>query len=456
MTVTMGLSLRWRVAILLGLGLLLVTSALAATTWNLATDYMLRQREQNATLQAEVNVRLTAEAVRSDPGELEDLLAGLTTDPDSTILLLRADQVITSGRQVHPEQLPNELLGLAREGLPARQRLSVGGIPVLAVTVPTTVPDTVFVELFPLTQLDRVFRFLSTVLIAGTLASAAIGVAIGVWAARRALHPLTVLTAAASRIAAGDLGARLPAQTDRDLAPLAATFNTTAETLERRVRRDARFAGDVSHELRSPLTTMVNAAEILNRRRADLPATAATALDLLTSEVDRFARMVVDLTEISRADQAVDETALEPVDVAELLTDLPADRLSPGTRLDIESPPPLVTADRVRLDRVLVNLLENAERHAGGATRLAVRREAGRVRIEVDDEGPGVPPDLRTRVFERFARGARSGSRGDDVGSGLGLALVAEHVRKQAGRVWVEDRPGGGARFVVELREARP
>jgi signal transduction histidine kinase len=447
------LSLRWRVATALGVGSLLVTSVLAAATWNLASGFLLRQREQGAVRQAEVNVRLVDDSLRRGSGGLDDLLTGLTTGPDSTILLFRGEQVLTSGRQVDPTTLPSKLVELARQGTPARQRLVVGGIPALAVTMPIASGEAVYLEIFPLLQLDRTFRYLSSLLVAGTLISALLGFGLGSWASRRALRPLTELTTAASRIAGGDLGARLPERADPDLRPLATTFNATADALEQRVLRDARFASDVSHELRSPLTTMVNAAEVL-QRRADLHGSAAKALDLLTSEVDRFARMVVDLLEISRADQVTDDRALEPVDVGDLVRNIIAARSDHGITVSVDRDTPLVVVDRRRLDRVVTNLLDNAERHAGGAVRVAVLHHGALVRLEVDDAGPGIPHDLRGRIFDRFARGTRSGSRGADTGSGLGLALVAQHVQRHGGAVRVVDRPGGGARFIVEIPEA--
>ncbi|SDG05634.1 Signal transduction histidine kinase [Lentzea fradiae] len=446
-------SLRWRVAAALGLGSLLVTSLLAVATWNLASDYMLRQREQSVTRQAQVNLRLVEDAVSKGSEGLTELLTGLTTSPDSTIMLFRRDDVLTSGRQVDPGAVPPALLAMARDGTPARQRLHADGIPVVAVVQPLSAGQGIYVELFQLSQLDRTFRFISGLLVAGTVLSGLIGVALGSWASRRALRPLTELTVAASRIAGGDLKARLPDQDDPDLAPLASTFNSTADALQQRVLRDARFAGDVSHELRSPLTTMVNAAAVLRRRQAELPGTTGKALGLLTSEVDRFARMVVDLMEISRADQDVDRDEFEPLDVGGLVRGAAPLLLPPDVEIVVEPPPPLVLGDRRRLDRVIANLIENAGRHAGGAVRIAVLHRDGKVRLEVDDAGPGVPEEMREQVFERFTRGTRAGSRGTDTGSGLGLALVAEHVRRHHGHVWIEDRPGGGARFVVELPE---
>ncbi len=444
------LSLRWRVAIAFGLGSLMITGVLAVLTWNLASGYMVRQREAGAVAQSQVNVRLVEGALRSDPTGLKDLLRGLATDSGTTVLLQQPGGWLTSGRQIDPMRLPHPLLDLASHGMPAHQRLVVDGDPVLAVAWP--VGTVVYVQLFPLTSLDQAFRFLSAVLTIGVLAAALLGVVLGHWASRRALRPLTELTAAASRVAAGDLAARLSERPDPDLMALARTFNATADALERRVRQDARFAADVSHELRSPLTTMANAAAVLARRRDELTGTAARALDLLLSEVARFQRMVVDLMDISR-DRLVDREDDELVDLGELVCNVAAVAPTPTPAPDVSEPAPLVQGDRRRLDRVVANLVENAERYGGGPIRIAVLRREDQARIEVDDAGPGVPEEHRRQVFERFSRGGLAGSRGGDGGSGLGLALVAQHVERHGGRVWVEDRPGGGARFVVEVPE---
>jgi len=109
-----------------------------------------------------------------------------------------------------------------------------------------------------------------------------------------------------------------------------------------------------------------------------------------------------------------------------------------------------VIADKRRLGRSLVNLVENAERYAGGATRIAVAREGETVRFTVEDDGPGIPIHERRHVFGRFARGEHAHT-GSTEGTGLGLALVEEHVRLHGGRVRVEDGDGGGARFVIEI-----
>ena len=125
-------------------------------------------------------------------------------------------------------------------------------------------------------------------------------------------------------------------------------------------------------------------------------------------------------------------------------------------KIDPEDDHRELVVDKRRIERVFGNLIENADRYAGGVTQVVVETGDHFVRVSVDDAGPGIPPADRDRIFERFARGAgTAGSRGAGAGTGLGLALVQEHVRLHGGRVWVTDAPTGGARFVVELPVSR-
>jgi signal transduction histidine kinase len=245
------------------------------------------------------------------------------------------------------------------------------------------------------------------------------------------------------------------------------SFNHMADALQQRIERDARFASDVSRELRSPLTTLATAVEVLNDSRDMLPGQARGAVELLRAEVHRFQRMVLDLLEISRLDAGVAELILQEMRLGELVRRavegaLSAERGdSPTTAaarpameiaVDDQAADLVVMVDKRRLERVVANLVDNAQTHGGGLAAVSVTRAGDRVRVAVDDHGPGVPAAYRERIFERFSRvPATAGSRRDGSGVGLGLALVGEHVRLHRGRVWVEDRRGGGARFVVDL-----
>lgn len=445
---------RTRVVAALALGSVAISALIAVATWNLTTGYMLQQREASVLRQATVNARLVEEALIRDPRGLGSLLTGLASSPQAAILVRDEGQWRTGGTQADglgPADVPAGLLAAVERGETARQRVRIDGRPEIVVTLPLAGAGADYVEIFPLAELERTFRFISLMLLAGVLATGLLGASLGVWASRRALRPLTELTGAAAKVARGDLGVRLPERPDPDLRPIALAFNETAATLQARAARDARFASDVSHELRSPVTTMVTAMEVLRRRRDEMPPAARNAVDLLEGDLHRFRRLVEDLLEISRVDQGAVTLTAEPLDLAALTRNVVA-RVRPELVVEADGPVP-VRGDRRRLERVVENLAFNAERHGRGLVRVAVCRRPGLLRLEVDDAGPGVPVEDRERVFERFARVTGRDRHLDDTGSGLGLALVTQHVALHGGRVAVEDRPGGGARFVVELPE---
>jgi signal transduction histidine kinase len=264
-------------------------------------------------------------------------------------------------------------------------------------------------------------------------------------------------------IAGGQLATRLDLEAaDPDLEDLTASFNTMVDQLQVRIEREAQFNSDVSHELRSPLTTLAASLEVLEADRDNLPPRAQRALQLLGDDLRRFQRMVADLLEMSRVDAGSADVFLEEVNVAELVqrsVDAGWRGLSNGAAPPPVEPAPEVQAlhvgvDKRRFERVMANLLENAANYGGGATRISVRlatAPSGVVEIAVDDAGPGISPSERERVFERFYRGSAAGRRGTGTGTGLGLALVAEHMRLMDGKAWVEASPEGGTRFVVAL-----
>ncbi len=450
---------RHRVIAAFALGSVAVSAVVAVVTWNLTTGYMLQQREQSVLRQASVNARLVENSLVRKAPDLGALLTGLASSPEAAIFVRQPDGWTTGGTTtdgIGPDDVPAALLAAAERGDSARQRLWVRGIPVVAVAMPLPGAGEEYVEVFPLRDLDRTFRFISLMLLGGVLATGLLGASIGWWASRRVLRPLTDLTAAAARVAHGDLGTRLPLSDDPDLRPIVAAFNETAGDLQERVARDARFASDVSHELRSPVTTMAAAMEVLVRRRDEVSPAARHAIDLLDADLRRFRRLVGDLLEISRVDQGAFRLSAERLDLAELARYVVARyvlaRSSTGEPVPVEAPGPVpVLGDRRRLEQVVSNLVDNAEGHGRGLVRVAVCHADRVVRLEVDDAGPGVPAADRERIFERFARVSDRDRRIEDTGSGLGLALVAQHVRLHSGRVWVTDRPGGGARFAVEL-----
>jgi signal transduction histidine kinase len=181
----------------------------------------------------------------------------------------------------------------------------------------------------------------------------------------------------------------------------------------------------------------------------------------MVADIARFQGLVEDLLEISRFDAGAVRLHREELLVAEFVRQAVAVSSRPDTPIEVSEAAEqlLIEGDRRRLARVVANLIDNARLHGGDDATVFVQESAaegepiGHVRIAVEDHGPGVPPEERDLVFERFARGAVAGRRSASDGAGLGLALVDEHIRLHGGRVWVEDRTDGepGARFVIEL-----
>ena len=354
------------------------------------------------------------------------------------------------------DQLPPALRVEVVDGTPARMRYQLSGDSTLAIGVPIPAVQAAYFEIVSLATVDDALESLSIALVAAALVTTLAGATLGAWGSRRLLRPLAEVSEAAAAIAGGQLDTRLEEVEDPDLRPLVISFNNMVQALQDRIDRDARFASDVSHELRSPLTTLMASIEVLQSRRDEMPERSQFALDLLAGDVQRFQAMVEDLLEISRMDAGAVGLDAEPVQIGELVLHAVAassDSEDYSVEIDSAIDETIVRADKRRLVRVLVNLLDNARHHGGGVVKLELSRHDDRARIAVEDAGPGVPPEDREIIFERFSRGAGAGRRASSEGVGLGLALVREHVRLHGGDVWVEDRPGGrpGARFVVEL-----
>ena len=329
------------------------------------------------------------------------------------------------------------------------------------VGIPLVRVNGAYFEAFSLDQDNRTLSNVALSLLLSATITTGLGVVAGVLAARRAVRPVADASEAAKAIAGGHLDTRLTPTDDPDLGVLATSFNDMASALQQRVERDARFASDVSHELRSPLMTLSASVEVMQARRDDMPERAAAALDLLVGDVARFQSLVEDLLEISRFDAGAIRLHLEDLLVAEFVRQAVAVSSLPNTPVVVSDRAEaiIIRGDRRRLARVVANLIDNARVHGGGEpTAYVVEPDGegeplGHVWIAVEDHGTGVPVEERELVFERFARGGVAGRRSGSDGAGLGLALVDEHVRMHGGRVWVEDRTDGqaGARFVLEL-----
>jgi signal transduction histidine kinase len=442
------LGLRARVTATLAVGALVLSTTMAALSYQFIRNSLLVERERTALRAAYYDAAAVRSRLKSasDPGEA---LAQLGTTRGRRPVVVRNGTPYLLSTDTRVEQdIPDALRQLVEDRQAGLQRVRTGSGPAIVVGIPLP-ENTQYYEIVALdeleTTLDSIALILALVAAGVTLA----GAGLGRYTSRRALRPLTTVAQAARGIAAGNLDARLDSHAEPDLANFTNSFNHMVDQLQIRIERDRRFAADVSHELRSPLQTLANAAALLSRRSERLDERSAAAAQLVVEEVGRFEHLVTDLLEITRADSNI---ALTDVDVLALAR---AQCVSRGIDPAIVRPSNGIDtvwlADSRRVEQILVNLLENAQRHGGGAIAIRLRQTRTRNVIEVDDDGPGVMTEDREDIFRPFVRGATAERRGDTGGAGLGLAIVSRLAESHGGRALVRDRPGGGARFRVEL-----
>ncbi|HET7683758.1 MAG TPA: HAMP domain-containing sensor histidine kinase [Marmoricola sp.] len=444
---TVRLGLRARLALLQGLLALLICGAITAVVWAVSAHVLVDRHRAVVTARALSGAQALATGLEQPGAAAPRELLERVNRPDSVLLVLwhEGRWSTTSERDLHA--LQPTLASLVRSGSPRSARIDVLGEDMRVVGVALPHAAGYYFELAPTTDVDGTVRLLGLTFTAGTIAVALVAAALGWLAGNRALRPLAVFSRAAAAAAAGEPHARLDAEDDPDLGQLARSFNSTTEALRQRVQADARFAADVSHELRTPLTTMLNSMDVIEAQRDRLPERAREAAELLDAELQRFQQLVLDLLEISRA-EGDQHPRLEPTAVAEAVrvaADAAAGR--PVTRVEPDAEGVVLALDRRRIERIVGNLVRNADQHGGGCTAVHVVAEPESVKIVVDDAGPGIPPDRRERVLERFV----STATGPTGGSGLGLSIVQVHVRAHQGRLRLTERPGGGTRAVVTL-----
>jgi signal transduction histidine kinase len=263
------------------------------------------------------------------------------------------------------------------------------------------------------------------------------------------MQPLVRLRQGASVLAAGDLSVRLPATGDPDLDPISDSFNEMAVAVASRIDRERRFVGNVSHELRSPLTTVVGTAELLESHCDRFTERDAKLVRGLASQARRLSRILLDLLEIASVTGGAPVQA-DATDVAALVGSILRARDIPQGL--VHGDRPTVVTDARRVERIIANLVDNAGKYAGGVCQIVIHADqGGRVTIDVDDAGPGVDPELAQRLFEPFVRGEVAESRSD--GAGLGLAIAQEQALAIGGLLRVGTSPYGGARFTLEVSD---
>ncbi len=301
-------------------------------------------------------------------------------------------------------------------------------------------------------SVDEVLRLL---LLAGPAALLATAVG-GWWLARKALLPVERMTSKAGEIGIDRLDERVAVPRVQDeIGRLGATLNAMLDRLEQGVKEKRRLVADASHELRSPLAVMRSELDV-SLRGDDLTPEARAVLESTSEEVDSMSRTVDNLLTLARVDEGRLELLKSQVDLGDAVEAVvrPLRPLaeSKRVRLEVDGGSYEAEADPHRLQQALRNFIENAIKfnRPGGEVRVTAWQKSDEVGVTVTDNGPGIPPDAREHVFDRFYR-ADPARRRDGGGSGLGLAICREIAVAHGGRVWVESEEGRGSAFSLAL-----
>jgi two-component system sensor histidine kinase MtrB len=284
---------------------------------------------------------------------------------------------------------------------------------------------------------------------------------------RSVTTPIGEAADTSAKLAAGELGVRLPVRGEDELATLGRSFNAMADSIESQIKELAdlslvqqRFVSDVSHELRTPLTTIRLAADMINDQREDFDPATARAAELLNNQVQRFETLLTDLLEISRYDAGSVQLELEATSLAHLAEDVIAsmEQLAEQHGTDVRLVAPggysPVDMDPRRVRRVVRNLLGNAIEHGEGRPIVVtVDSDQQAVALGVRDYGLGMKPEEVERVFDRFWRADPSRTR-TIGGTGLGLSIALGDARLHGGELAVWSELGRGTNFVLTLPRA--
>jgi heavy metal sensor kinase len=286
-----------------------------------------------------------------------------------------------------------------------------------------------------------------------------VAIASGLFLAGRALDPMDAITRTAAQIGAEDLGRRLGLRGRDELARLAATFDGMLDRLERAFSQQRQFTDDASHELRTPLAMLMSQIDIALERPRSTEQYQHT-LRSMREDVAELSRLVSELLMLARAEAGREPLAAEQLDLAELASGVASsmEPLASARNIQLvarECGDAPIVGDETRLMQLVVNLVDNAIKYTppGGVVTVATWREPGWAIVEVADTGPGIQPEHRQRIFERFFRVDSARSRSG--GAGLGLAISRWIAEAHGGEIRVESGPHGGTSFCVRLPGAK-
>jgi len=344
------------------------------------------------------------------------------------------------------------------------QYSETGGFLVMQVAVPIEVDGKILGAVFvssSMQAIDELQKDIRNYLLLITLLAILTVSIIGRFLANKITGPIQSLSEATEKMARGDLSQRVPVRSRDEIGRLTRQFNEMAAQLQENTRKLKEFVADASHEMRTPLTSL----NILVKSMRDFPLEPEEReefLDDIDQELERLIRLVENLLDLTRLDKLATEETMTVADVVPTIRQTlemlqkKAEEKEIDFRVFLPKQAAPVFAVLHQIKQVVFNLVDNAIKYtpAGGKITVTLTQESDCLKLIVTDNGIGIPPEHREKVFERFYRVDKARSR-EQGGTGLGLAIVREIVRNHGGQIWIEDGPDGkGSKFVVTIPRA--
>lgn len=427
-------------------------AALLAGLLSLATvltvgRVMEDQRIRSSTRQTMFAVLFAHEFLRSRL-DAEALVNRLQIRQGFDAMVTTGGQWFATSLDLTPVSAPRDLRALVSSERFGYQIVRRGNERILVYGTPLPPPRMDLYAFFPLADIDRTMSLLVRALAIAGLAIVGVTALFARRVSARILHPLAAVSGAAQQMAEGLLETRVETLSADELGQLATSFNRMAEALRDMIQHERSFVAAVSHELRTPLAALHAASEVVRAHRGRLPPDGAEALDLIGEDLVALRSLVEDLMEVSELDSGRATVRREPVQVRQFVETVLRRRHRDAL---VEGADPVVVTDKARLERIVANLVDNAYTHGEGAeVRIEIERGDTRCTITVADRGPGIADDEHALLFRRFYKPDRSRTR-ERGGVGLGLAIAQENARLLGGSVTAQNRPEGGAAFIVDL-----
>lgn len=405
-----------------------------------STSFVERSLDKAQLAASVAEARLSA---KPSSEEIRSLIETLGRRPGMEVVLRSGERTYSSIPGFEPDPLLDALPPTAELNGLRSAPIEIEGHHYLVVS-PAEPTETSLLFLFTRDNLIQQMERLSTLLWRLWLGLGLMAALVGNVVARRTLRPIAKAGEAAISLAEGILETRLPTDRRDEFGAWALSFNRMAAALEDKIReleeaaeRERRFTSDVAHELRTPISALVTAAEMLMAAEAEMGPEADWAAKRLVSQVKRLRALVEELLEISRLDAHRERLALSQVDLSDLISRLLRHH-GWTERVQANVADCSIVTDPRRVDRTLVNLISNSIEHGAGPIRLHACLEGSDVIVHVEDQGPGIQAEDAGRIFDRFYK--KDPSRAG--GSGLGLAIARENARLLGGDVTLTSSRG--------------